>query len=360
MFKYSIEERVWMIKKMAKSDANPRSVVRDWQSENQTCSCPDLRTVVSLWDKFNKTGSVADDRQAMGHQSRLMTEENKELVDAFFAKEPNESVRRACLRLNISRSTLQRIMRELSLSPYKIQLNQALNEDHKERRFQFAMDMLEKIDNDGITPNKIWFSDEAYFSLDGHLNKQNYRFWGKQRPEISIVRNLHPKKVLVWAAISAQGVEGPYFLGSSVTADRYTMMLEEQFFPFVQSKNMVDGYWFMQDGARPHRTQQVFQALNSVFNGRVIGLDADQHMEGAMTWPQYSPDLNPCDFFLWGYLKEIVWKSNPKTVPELQRAITSAFGTIEKSLCERVMASFKNRLTTIIAKEGGHFEHLYH
>jgi hypothetical protein len=30
-------------------------------------------------------------------------------------------------------------------------------------------------------------------------------------------------------------------------------------------------------------------------------------------WPARSPDLNPCDFFPWGCLKDKVQNSNPRT-----------------------------------------------
>jgi len=88
---------------MAGHDANPQVVAREWQAEHHTRSCLDLRTVVSLWEKLSSTRSVADARQAMRHGSQIITEEDKALVDVFFLKEPDESMRRACLRLTISR-----------------------------------------------------------------------------------------------------------------------------------------------------------------------------------------------------------------------------------------------------------------
>ncbi|GBM90080.1 hypothetical protein AVEN_220365-1 [Araneus ventricosus] len=29
------------------------------------------------------------------------------------------------------------------------------------------------------------------------------------------------------------------------------------------------------------------------------------------------PDLNPCDFFLWGHLKDTVYRKNPTTIADL-------------------------------------------
>ena len=42
---------------------------------------------------------------------------------------------------------------------------------------------------------KIVFSDEAHFWLNGYVNKQNYRFWGMENPNISVSKPLHPGKV---------------------------------------------------------------------------------------------------------------------------------------------------------------------
>jgi hypothetical protein len=38
-------------------------------------------------------------------------------------------------------------------------------------------------------------------------------------------------------------------------------------------------------------------------------------------WPPYSPDLNPPDYFLWGYLKEKVYASNPQILAVLKENI---------------------------------------
>jgi hypothetical protein len=38
-------------------------------------------------------------------------------------------------------------------------------------------------------------------------------------------------------------------------------------------------------------------------------------------WSARSPDLSICDFFLWGYLTEKVFKHSPHTLPELKKRI---------------------------------------
>ena len=48
-----------------------------------------------------------------------------------------------------------------------------------------------------------------------------------------------------------------------------------------------------------HTMNMNLRLLDEEFDGRVVSRRAIRGQE----WPPRSPDLNPCDFFLWGYLK---------------------------------------------------------
>jgi hypothetical protein len=39
-------------------------------------------------------------------------------------------------------------------------------------------------------------------------------------------------------------------------------------------------------------------------------------------WPPRSPDLNPCDFYLWGKLKSVVYANNPHDLEALKQFTT--------------------------------------
>ena len=55
---------------------------------------------------------------------------------------------------------------------------------------------------------------------------------------------------------------------------------------------------WVQDG-----TRGITACLRELFGNRVIAL------HHAVEWPPRSPDLTPCDFFLWGHLKSKVYTS---------------------------------------------------
>jgi hypothetical protein len=53
-------------------------------------------------------------------------------------------------------------------------------------------------------------------------------------------------------------------------------------------------------------------------------------------WPARSPDLNPCDIFLWGCLKDKVYNSNHRIKEELKENIRRKTANISAEQLQRV------------------------
>ena len=51
---------------------------------------------------------------------------------------------------------------------------------------------------DSIFSHKIFFNYEAHFTLGVYANKQNYRIWGSEDPQVIEESPLHPEKVTFW------------------------------------------------------------------------------------------------------------------------------------------------------------------
>jgi hypothetical protein len=93
--------------------------------------------------------------------------------------------------------------------------------------------------------------------------------------------------------------------------------------PFLRAlrKKKRHGY-FMQDGATAHTATYPINVLNEVFEGRLLSRGLR---------PARSPDLNPCDFYLWANLKDKVYSNNPHTLVELKQSIRETISSIEVS-----------------------------
>jgi hypothetical protein len=58
----------------------------------------------------------------------------------------------------------------------------------------------------------------------------------------------------------------------------------------------------------------------------------------------YSPDLNPCDYFLWGFLKDRVYSENIGNVSLLKERIKQYCAEISEEICKNVVKDLLFRL----------------
>jgi len=77
------------------------------------------------------------------------------------------------------------------------------------------------------------------------------------------------------------------------------------------------------------------------------------------SWPPRSPDMTPCDFFLWEYIKERVYVPPlPADLDELTNRITAAVKSVTEDTVRCVWDEFSYRVDVVRAAGGGHIEHL--
>lgn len=101
--------------------------------------------------------------------------------------------------------------------------------------------------------------------------------------------------------------------------------------------------------------RHVFRSyLNDRFPERWIG------RSGPIAWPPRSPDLNPIDFFIWGYYKELVYHSEFSTLQQLKSKLSEAAEKIQQKtqVFQDLRINFLRRCRLCIEAGGGHFEHL--
>lgn len=86
---------------------------------------------------------------------------------------------------------------------------------------------------------------------------------------------------------------------------------------------------YQHDGAPAHFCRQVRDVLNTNYPDKWISRG------GPITWPARSPDLKVLDFFVWGYLKNLVEDRHNSTENEVREATIAAFGTITPDMAHR-------------------------
>jgi len=74
---------------------------------------------------------------------------------------------------------------------------------------------------------------------------------------------------------------------------------------------------------------------------------------------QYTPDATPCDFFLWGYVKDQVYVPPlAASIPELKVRIRTAIETITADMLQTVWNELDYRVDVCRITKGAHIEHL--
>lgn len=99
---------------------------------------------------------------------------------------------------------------------------------------------------------------------------------------------------------------------------------------------------------RMERHQEVFETIRKVYGNRV-GLGYPKFAQVDL---EQLPDLNPCNFFLWGYIKDNCYVGNPKTVPDLVAAIKKIVSNIKDDILKKIFTNFRKRIEFCIDSNG--------
>ncbi|GFX28880.1 MULE domain-containing protein [Trichonephila clavipes] len=75
---------------------------------------------------------------------------------------------------------------------------------------------------------------------------------------------------------------------------------------------------------------------------------------GPVNWPPRSCDLTPLDYFLWGYVKSLVYADKPQTLDHLEDNIRRVIADIRPQMLEKVIENWTSRLDYIRASRGSH------
>ncbi|GFW75858.1 uncharacterized protein TNCV_4430401 [Trichonephila clavipes] len=98
---------------------------------------------------------------------------------------------------------------------------------------------------------------------------------------------------------------------------------------------------FQIDGATCHTARATIDLLKDTFGDRLIS------RFGPVNWPPRSCDLTPLDYFLWGYVKSLVYADKPQTLDHLEDNIRCVIGDIRPQMLEKVIENWTSRLDYI-------------
>uniref|UniRef100_A0A914CPY7 Transposase n=1 Tax=Acrobeloides nanus TaxID=290746 RepID=A0A914CPY7_9BILA len=277
--------------------ANTLRGARDWK----------LQTIYDACRKIRTQGGSIERKQGSGRPRTIWTEENMRRVEALLKSPPripgtHLSARKVASGAGISRRSIQRIAEDRGLKclkktkVHKIPIPKRRRETNEQRRVRLCRGLLGM--GDHLVTNGI-FTDEAPFHLNANLSTQNQCVYttGRKRDvrrESLQLETSHLNfelKLMVLAAIS----------------DKRTQRYLLEHAPFIPKED----------------------------------------------WPGYSPDINPCDYRLWAWMKQKVYEGGmPQSLDALKARITEVWDALDAETIRKWLRELRPRLQKVVDEDG--------
>lgn len=318
---------------------------------------PNTRTFDAIHRRLRENGAFLINNNNRGRDPIIRVNLEDDII-RYVENHPEISTRRLAAIFDVHHRTIDRIIQRSNLYPYHLQRVQALYQNDRENRINFCRWFMNQRGYHGENFSwNILYTDESQFTRNGINNFHNTHVYAYENPH-AIIEGRHQIRfsLNVWGGIVANNLIGPIFLPNILNGNAYRNFLVNDLPIALEDVPIArrNRLWFMHDGAPPHISHTVRNALNRRFGNRWIG------RYGPNPWPARSPDMNPLDFFFWGHLKSIVYAHPVNTVEELEQRIRDGFQTIRNmpGIFERINLSMYRRIQACLLAEGGHFEQL--
>jgi len=320
-----------------------------------------VRTIHRMIKKIKDTGTTSR-KPGSGRPRTVTTNENQDYVEETIVSQENEpgthkSQRKIASELNISRTSVRRMTKNLGLKSYKRIRVSRRDQKVRDKRKGRCRKLLDKYSKEDV--KKIMFTDEKDFTYEIARNRQNDRVYGSRKKDIPSSRLYHEcsrfsKKIMVSAGVSWNGKTDIYFIDTKTTkvnSINYMKLLEDGLLPDCRRLYPNNDYVFQQDGAASHTSNATQSYLN----------DATPKFIKKDEWPPQSPDCNPMDFTVWDSLSEKVYADRTKvfTENELKDRIREKWNEIPQAEIRKCISSWKKRLRAVCNQDGGHIDHLF-
>lgn len=315
---------------------------------------PDRRHFLKFYRRLRENEETFKKKKRSRKQF-ILNEETEIDVLSYFQAHRNNSIRDLSTENHLPLSTIHNVLKKHKYIPYKYRPVQTLQQGDYQRRLNFSYWFINKsLENHNFFKHILW-SDETNFSNSGMFNRKNQHYWSREN--LFLVRPHNPQNrfsVNVWCGMIGSRIIGPFFYRGSLTGQRYVEMMTEILENFLDDLMLADRQYiyFQQDGAPAHNYHVMQELLERLFRHQWIGTN------GPIQWPPRSPDITPIDFFLWGYIKNEVYKRRYQTLDELQESVTTIIRGIEPMTILKAARSVQKRLNKCVEQAGNIFEHL--
>lgn len=354
---FTNNEKVDMILIYGEAQKNPRRAVDIYRERYPERRAPNANIFARLERILRGNENAFSSRKGKQIAKSVCNDTNVARVLEYFENNPRNSIRQAVVELDIKRSSIQRILKSNGYHDFKLHNLEYLSQRHFEKRLNYITQMMVNLDVDNRLFQHILWSDESRFISNGIPNRRNEHYWATENPYyVNPIQNQGHYGINVWCGIIGRHLIGPYFYDHILDTNSYLRFLRDELPQLLENVplQLRLNMWFQHDGAPPHKARRVQQYLNDVYPDKWIGIN------GPIEWPPKSPDLTPLDFFLWGTLKNEVYKTPTRNLEHLKDKIRSACENISRDMLIKASTrEVRKRLDKCLEVGGMHIENFF-
>ncbi|UYV69704.1 hypothetical protein LAZ67_7000325 [Cordylochernes scorpioides] len=311
------------------------------------------RSNVYPWYKmFSEGREDVNDEERAGRPSTSTTDEKINEVEKMILANRRITVREVAEDLNISIGSCHSIfINDLGTRRVAAKfVPKLLNCDQKQHRMNIANEMLDSVRDDPNLLQRVKTGDEAcVYGYDVETKAQSSQWKLPHEPRPKKARQVRSNvKVLLTVFFDCRGVVHHEFLPQGITVNKeYYLQVMCNLRETIRQKRpdlWKNKNWLLHhDNAPAHTSLLVrdFLAKNNTL---------------MMPQPPYSPDLAPCDFFLFPKLKRPMKGRRYATLDEIKTASKEELKKIFLNDFLKCFEDWKTRWHKCIISHGDYFE----
>ena len=278
---------------------------------------------------------------------------NVRKVENVVAQDRRVTVASISLQTGIAPTSVLRILKKdlLLVKKCVIFVPYILDQEHRDRRVRISNFMTRLTSTSPWVLRNIVTIDEAWIYIyDPHLKVQSKEWLRPEEPHPQKARrNQFGAKVMLVSFFDSRGMIYYEYVQCSQTVNQTVFQGILRRFDAAhnrrQPRAVVNGHKLIHmDNAPAHNARYTLTLL------RMLGWSRVPH-------PPYSPDLSPCDFWLFGRLKKDIRGIHFRNLAVVKEAVEEQIASIPSEEYRHMMVvSWPKRWRKCLAEQGNYFE----